>query len=230
MTYSSDGLEESARRLITESFGIPVFGAYQANEALKLGFECDCHTGLHINTDLYPLRVVDQAGRDLPAGETGEVVISNLVNRATVLLNYRLGDLAAWLPGPCPCGRVLPLLSFPPGRSDDWIVLAAGQRLHPQAVRTVFTMLAGVRQYQVVQSAPGRFQVKLVATSDVDRPALEAAVVERFRRQIGRESRVELEFVASIDRTRTGKFRPIVSLCRGGGRAGRAVPGSGASV
>jgi len=112
VTYSSDSLSDSTRRLIQDRFGIPVFSAYQANEALKIGFECEHHTGLHINIDLYPLRVVDLACHDLPVGETGYVVVSNLVNKGTVLLNYQIGDLAALLPQPCTCGRTLPLLSF----------------------------------------------------------------------------------------------------------------------
>ena len=119
LRYSSDSLPENARRLITERFGIPVFSAYQATEALKMGFECERHTGYHLNIDLYPLRIADADGRTLPDGETGEVIISNTVNSATVLLNYRLGDLAAVMPGACPCGRTLPMLTFPAGRSDD---------------------------------------------------------------------------------------------------------------
>jgi len=71
-------------------------------------------------------------------GESGDVVVSNLVNRATVLLNYRLGDIARKLSRTCPCGRSLPLLSFPEGRNDEYLQLASGKVMHPQSVRTVF--------------------------------------------------------------------------------------------
>ena len=49
-------------------------------------------------------------------------MVSNLVNRGTVLLNYRLGDVAAKLDGRCACGRTLPMMSFLEGRSDEWIL------------------------------------------------------------------------------------------------------------
>jgi phenylacetate-coenzyme A ligase PaaK-like adenylate-forming protein len=111
-TYSSDSLSSSVRRLIAEKFGLPVLSTYEAVEAFKIGFECHQRVGIHLNIDLYPVRVVNAQGEPLPDGESGDVVVSNLVNRATVLLNYRLGDIATKLSVPCPCGRSLPLLSI----------------------------------------------------------------------------------------------------------------------
>jgi len=134
VTYTSDSLSPAVRTLIEQRFGIPVFTTYQAVEAFKIGFECERHCGVHLNIDLYPLRVVDRADRDLPPGESGEVIVSNLVNRGMVLLNYRLGDIVTLLRERCTCGRSLPLLSFPQGRSDDLIEFESGGVGHPPAV------------------------------------------------------------------------------------------------
>ena len=46
ITYSSDGLGANMRRVIEEEFGIPVLTAYQASEALKIGFDCRHHLGI----------------------------------------------------------------------------------------------------------------------------------------------------------------------------------------
>jgi phenylacetate-CoA ligase len=62
-------------------------------------------------------------------------VVSNLVNRATVLLNYRLGDLASYVGGSCPCGLALPLHAPPIGRIDD--VIENGAVVHPMALREI---------------------------------------------------------------------------------------------
>jgi phenylacetate-coenzyme A ligase PaaK-like adenylate-forming protein len=212
ISFSSDGLADSVRRLIQEQFGIPVFSSYQANEALKLGFECESHLGFHLNVDLYPVRVIDAAGRDLPTGEVGEVVVSNLVNRATVLLNYRLGDLASFLPEACPCGRSLPMLSFTPGRSDDLITLPSGRLIHPQAVRTIFTVERQVWQYQIVQHSTTRFSVKIVASKEADRQELKERVAAGFAERFGSEVSADISFVESIDRTAGGKARPVISM------------------
>ncbi|MDI7277104.1 MAG: hypothetical protein QME94_14105, partial [Anaerolineae bacterium] len=218
LVYSSDGLEPSARRLIQERFGIPVFSTYQAIEAFKIAFECEEHAGLHLNADLYPMRIVDGDGRPLPAGETGETVISNLVNRGTVLLNYRLGDLTSFLPGRCPCGRTLPLISFIEGRSDDLVELPSGQVLHPQAVRTIFTEERQVWQYQVIQHGRTEISVAVVAAKECDRLQLRTRLIDGFARRFGDQVKVTVSFVDSLERTPGGKLRVVIRSPRSGER------------
>ncbi len=212
ITFSSDGLADSIRRLIQERFAVPVFSIYQANEALKIGFECENHSGLHLNVDLYPVRIIDASGRDLAIGETGEVVISNLVNPGTVLLNYRLGDLAAFLPGKCLCGRSLPMLSFPPGRCDDQILLPSGRTMHPQAIRTIFVPEELVWQYQVRQDSRTHFEIKVVASAAADRRKLKERIAAKFAERFGSEVSADISFADAIERTASGKFRPIISI------------------
>jgi phenylacetate-CoA ligase len=142
----------------------------------------------------------------------GEVVVSNLVNPATVLLNYRLGDLASFLPEECLCGRSLPMLSFTPGRSDDLITLPSGRIIHPQAVRTIFTLEEQVWQYQIVQDSSTRFSIKIVASKAANRQKLKERVATGFAERFGSEVSTDISFVDSIDRTASGKFRPVISM------------------
>ena len=46
--FGADGISDASRRLIEETFGIPVFSSYNAVEAWRLGFECEppIETGL----------------------------------------------------------------------------------------------------------------------------------------------------------------------------------------
>jgi len=214
VTYTSDGLSEAVRRLIEQRFHLPVFTTYQAVEAFKIGFECERHRGVHLNVDLYPLRIVNSDGRTLPAGESGDVVVSNLVNGGTVLLNYRLGDIAALMPEPCPCGRSLPLLSFPQGRSDDLIELACGRIVHPQGIRCLFNDEALVWEYQILHETDTHFRVMLFAAPSCDRAATKQRVAAKFARLLGSGISVEIVFVSSIDRTTGGKFRSVISQRR----------------
>jgi len=214
ITYSSTGLSASVRRLINEKFGVPVLSTYQAVEAFKIGFECDRGLGLHVNIDIYPVRIIGANGATLAAGQTGEVVVSNLVNRATVLLNYRLGDIAQTMNEACPCGRQLPLISFPLGRSDDLIRLASGRILHPQHLRLMFTNEDEIWQYQVVQESRSRFRVLVVAAESCDRPTTERRLLAKFTDALGGDNEVEIRFVDSLARSEA-KLRTVVSLCPG---------------
>jgi phenylacetate-CoA ligase len=216
--FSADGLSDASRRLIQERFGIPCFSAYSAVEATRIGFECEAHAGLHLNEDIYPVRIVDGLGADALPGDPGEVVVSNLVNRAMVILNYRLGDLARRLPGPCLCGRSLPLLSFPEGRRDDWISLLDGRVLPGQYFHVLLRANRSVLQYQLVQVDTARFRLALVVREDADRLSLRTWVLDAFTKALGRTVSIDLSFVRDIPRTGQGKVRPIVSLIN--------VPGS----
>ena len=213
ITYSSDGLSNSVRRLIVEKFGLAVLSTYEAVEAFKIGFECHQRLGVHLNVDLYPVRIVNTQGEPLPDGESGEVVVSNLVNRATVLLNYCLGDIATKLSFPCPCGRSLPLLSFPEGRNDEYLHLASGRVMHPQSVRTILLSEEDIWQFQVVQDTTAHLRVAIVAAESADRQRMRELLAAKFASMFGPEIRVEISFVNSIDRTATGgKFRVVVSM------------------
>ena len=223
VTFSSDGLSDAARRMIRDDLGVFVLGTYQAVEAFKIGFECGEGEGLHINTDLYPVRIVDAAGEDVPPGEPGDVVVSNLVNDATVLLNYRLGDQAALLTEPCGCGRTLPRMTQPLGRLDDW-VLVGETRVHSQTVRTIFTDESEILQYQVKQRGPRDFVVSLVTRAPELDAALERRVGERFRARLGEAVTVEVMRVHDLPRTARGKVRAIVSM------SGASPQGTSASV
>jgi phenylacetate-CoA ligase len=212
VTYSSDALSEADRRLIEEELGIPVLGRYQAIEALKIAFQCGAGPWMHVNEDLYPVRIVDDAGRTVADGEPGHVVVSNLVNRATVLLNYRLEDRARRVPGPCPCGRTLPRMSVPEGRSDDWIALPSGEVLHPLAVRTLFVDEAEVWEYQVIQESPTRFRVNLVVAPGAAREELGRRAESKFAARLGPGTTVAIAFVGKLARTPGGKVRGFVRL------------------
>jgi phenylacetate-CoA ligase len=224
--YGSDALSEPVRRLITETYRIRVVGMYQAIEAPNIGFECGRGTGYHLNVDFCPVRIVNSEGADVPDGESGAVVVSNLVTRGTVLLNYRLGDLATKLASNCPCGRTLPLLSYLEGRTDDWLESASGERIHPQAVRTLFTPEEQVWRYQVRQRDPAAFDVAAVVDDGCDRDALRARLATRFIERFGEGTTIDVAFVDSMPRTPGGKVRRVVSapVSARGGAASQVPP------
>jgi phenylacetate-CoA ligase len=232
--YGGDAISRGSRQMLTEQLGIEVVSVYQAIESPQIGFECEQHRGYHVNIDLCPVRVVDEHGRELPPGEPGEVVISNLVSRTSVLLNYRLGDVATAIPEPCGCGRTLPLLSYVEGRAHEWMIGADGRRLHSQLLIRSFSLDHEIWGYRVQQQAPGKFHGEAVLAAGADPAAVAARVKERFASIVGPDERVEISFVESLPRTGAGKVRRVTrvsptgetgSLGRGS-RAESASPGS----
>jgi phenylacetate-CoA ligase len=149
--------------------------------------------------------------RDLPPGRSGEVIVSNVVNRGMVLLNYRLGDIVTLLPDRCECGRSLPLLSYPEGRTDDLLEFASGRTVHPQAIRSSFNEERSIWEYQVEQLTDTHFRVALLAAPACDSQATRQRVVDKLATVLGSGVRIDVEFVDTIDRTVGGKFAPVIS-------------------
>jgi phenylacetate-CoA ligase len=209
--YAGDTLPDEARRLISQELGIAVLSEYGAVEAPRIGFECEMHLGHHLNVDLFPVRIVGSDGHSCAEGESGEVVTSNLVSRATVLLNYRLGDQAHLIGGACPCKRNLPLLSLVECRVGDWLQAPSGARVHPLVARNLFNAERGVWQAQVIQHSPTAFTLLAVPASECDRPAVARRVTHKLRERLGPEIDAEVRFVDALPRTPSGKVRTVVS-------------------
>jgi len=212
IVYSADSLPKPVRHVIEKEYHIPVFGTYGAVEAPAIGFECEQHAGLHLNLDLYPMRIVDPDGNTLPRGERGEVVVSNLINRASVLLNYRLGDLATLLPNQCTCGRSLPLLSELNGRTYDFVALPTGGLERGARVGRGFKDIEGLWQWQVIQESATHFVVGLSVAETSDRQHIRQLVAARFTEMFGPLVTVDVQF-DYIQRTVGGKVSPVISKC-----------------
>jgi len=124
---------------------------------------------------------IDDDDNEVSPGGRGHLVLSNLTNRATVLLNYRLGDIVTLGHSTCSCGRNLPTIENIDGRSDDLIRLANGDPLHALAVLEKLQKVPGVAQIQLVQEAPERFVIRAIAAKTPDRAQTAAELVSNLR-------------------------------------------------
>ncbi len=209
--YMAEAMPPGGRELIEDNFGIAVMSRYSAAEAFKIGYFCERRTGFHVHEDLCHVRVVDEHGAPVPDGEPGRLVITNLVNHGSVLLNYPIGDLGSVGPADCGCGRTFRVLSELEGRVEDVLTLADGRSVHPRAVWQAFKDDAEVLQYQLVQHELDRFELKLTT---LDEPAFGRAM-ERARPELatllGAEARVEAEWAGTRVQRDDRKFRAVSS-------------------
>jgi phenylacetate-coenzyme A ligase PaaK-like adenylate-forming protein len=115
---SAEPLPAVLRERIETAWGCEVFDHWGMTETgYGGGVECRAHAGYHLReADLF-VEVADFAtGAPLPEGETGELLVTTLGERALPLVRYRTGDAGRMLPGPCPCGSRLRRLDAVPGR------------------------------------------------------------------------------------------------------------------
>jgi phenylacetate-coenzyme A ligase PaaK-like adenylate-forming protein len=125
------GMRRKLRTLCAEigSPNVSIMSTYGFTEAKMAWTECTPPTpdsepsGFHLYPDLAYIEIIDpESGVRVPDGHPGEIVITPLDARGTVVLRYRTGDL---LEGgltyePCPyCGRTCPRLLGKISRVSD---------------------------------------------------------------------------------------------------------------
>ncbi len=102
---SGDACPPAVIHACEELLGSPLFPHYGSREmALGGAICCPAHEGMHLRENHVIAEIIDDAGRPLPPGETGELVITTIGMEAMPLIRYRTGDYTRILPDLCPCG------------------------------------------------------------------------------------------------------------------------------
>jgi phenylacetate-CoA ligase len=208
------------KQFLGEIFGAPVYDHYQCVESPMLAGECARSDGLHVFADSRLVEILDGDGHAVGPGETGHVVITDFRNRVFPLIRYRLGDLARWKEGSCPCGVTFPMLEPVRGRTTDVLRLPSGSVIAGVGMCAIFhPWPEAVRQFQLRQEADYSLTLQCVRGSDPNADGIMRLVADRLRATVRGEVPVRLEVVDVIHHDR-GKQHFIVSAVARGAPAG----------
>jgi phenylacetate-coenzyme A ligase PaaK-like adenylate-forming protein len=209
---SAQALPEQSREVIEAAFGCRVFDKYGSREFSGIAYESDGHDGHLVVAENYIVEIVKE-GRPARPGELGEVIITDLNNRCTPFIRYRVGDLAVAMDSttPSPCGRGLPSIGAIEGRAQAIIIGANGNYVPGTFFMHYFKDFDYVvRQFQIIQSRLGHLTLKIVK-ADRFNDQLFQEILSGLRRYVGAEMEIEVEFVDSIPMVRTGKHQATIS-------------------
>lgn len=206
---SSENLSPAMRKTISLAFQAPVFDAYGSRE-LSIGAECEQHQGIHLNDDVVCVEVVDDAGRPVPHGGSGRIVVTDLVNYGFPFVRYEIGDVGSLAVSDCRCGRPFSLLASVDGRSDDSIVRADGGKVAAPAFTVLMSDFPWLSDYRIHQRRDGTVDVLLVTprpwTTDDERHLRTGMLAI-----LGPELTYRVTFTDAIDYGESGKRRAVVS-------------------
>ena len=191
----------ATRAQIETAWGARVFDHSGMTEIGSLGIECPENPGgLHLLEEDCLVEVINPAtGKPVPAGQTGELVITNLGRWGSPLLRYRTGDLVRADPRTCACGRTwIRLEGGILGRTDDMIYLR-GNNLYPSALESVIRRFPDVAEYRVVID-----QADSLPVLRVEIEPLPTATANGLPERIGRAIRDELLFRAEVTTVSAG--------------------------
>jgi len=175
------------REAVRTEHGVDAYESYGTADVGTLGFECAERMGWHVAPGV-AIEITDPAtGAPLPAGETGEVVVTS-PNETYPLVRFGTGDLSAFVEGACPCGRTSARLKGFLGRVGEGVKVK-GMFVHPRQIAGQLGSYPEVMGWQGVVTAEGhvdrltvRIEVEAGASADTGavKQSLEEAVKLRL--------------------------------------------------
>lgn len=150
--FSGEPYPQSLRDSFEQTYGIDTYQAFGTADVALIAYECNQKAGMHIAEEVIVEIVDPETGKQLGAGETGEMVVTTF-DVTYPLIRFGLGDLSYYTDEPCPCGRTSSRLVRFVGRVRD-VVRVRGRFIYPKQVQEAIVKCPQVSKYQIVVTRP----------------------------------------------------------------------------
>lgn len=205
---SGEQLFANQRAIIEQRFGGRVSDQYSAGGEMGPVIS-NCEQGVyHEHPESGVVELLRPESESAANGERGEIVITGFTNWTMPLLRYRTGDASRVRGGVCACGRAFESYRFIEGKIADRLLLPDGRMIGN--VYSLVESFPAVRECQIRQTAIDRIIFVLVPAPEFD-GAARAEVERQAREFLGPAVSFSLQLTDSIERTKRGKLRLVVS-------------------
>lgn len=206
---TAERLYDHQRERIERAFDCPVANGYGGRDAGFIAHQCP-EGSLHISAEDIVVEITDDEGTALPAGESGEIVVTHLATSAFPFVRYRTGDVGILATESCPCGRGLPVLASVEGRTTDFVTASNGTVLHGLSLIYVLRDMPCVSAFKIIQESLTHTRVQVVVAV-AHRIGLAQTIRKQFRQRLGQDVDISIDYVNAIPPESSGKFRYVVS-------------------
>lgn len=141
-------------------------------------------------------------------GLTGPMIATGFQNFAMPFIRYEIGDIGTFSSEKCTCGINSQVITDIEGRNGDYVITPEGA--HIMRFGYIFKQTSSIKECQVVQNEMGKIIIRIVKRDDyniANENSIRQAVKEWISPTIG----VDFEYVDEIPRTKSGKFKAVVS-------------------
>jgi phenylacetate-CoA ligase len=205
VTTGAENLLPHQADLMERAFGPRPRSHYGLAEGTANISECD-HGAFHVDEDFAAVEFVPTAEGNF------RVVGTNLSNPATPLIRYDSDDRVSIDPqATCACGRPGRVVVAIDGRQEDYVMLRNGVRVG--RLDHIFKDMVLIREAQIRQEKIGEIVVLVVPGEGYGKTD-ETVLLEEIAKRLGNDTGVSIEYMKSLERTRAGKLRFVVSSLR----------------
>ena len=207
---TSERLYDHQRETIRRLFGCPVANGYGGRDAGFIAHECPSGN-MHVTAEDIVVEIIDGAGKVLPPGQSGEIVVTHLATRDYPFIRYRTGDIGTLGEEACPCGRGLLILKDIQGRSTDFVVAQDGTVMHGLALIYVLRDIPGVARFKIVQESLDLTRVWVESNAEFDSSISRETITAGLKARLGQTVEVDVQMVEMLPAEKSGKHRYVSS-------------------
>ncbi len=203
--FASETVYEWEREIVSDVFNCRVFSHYGLSEKVILAGECEQSSYYHCLPQ-YGITEIDP--------DTKEIIGTGFLNKITPFIRYRTTDVASEILQSCNhCEReYYPILKNIEGRIEDFIVSNNGL-ISPAIITHPFKNLKNIKNTQIVQESKKNIILRILPW-DKRNSAYDAELLwlkKELQKILGKDIKIEIEEVEEIDKTKSGKFKWIIS-------------------
>ncbi|MGN1194209.1 MAG: phenylacetate--CoA ligase family protein [Acutalibacteraceae bacterium] len=198
--FGAEPWSENMRIEIEKKLGIKAYDIYGLSEILGPGVSCECpaQKGMHIWEDHFIPEIIDPDTCEvLPAGETGELVLTTITKEGFPLIRYRTRDICRLEYEKCECGRTHVRMRKPSGRSDDMLIIR-GVNVFPSQIEEVLIEVGG-------ENITPNYFITVDRVNNVDTFDLDVEMSEQFFHD-------DVKSIAAVEKQITEKLRSALGL------------------
>ena len=197
------------RARIEKIFQVPIFDCYGSREVGDIACNCEKSYELHLIPNIHYLEIVDNNGKEVNTGESGEIIITLLTNYTMPLIRYKIEDRGILSKKECNCGRGFPLLKKVEGRIRSIFRNEQGDMIDGGFFIELFYFRDYVKQLQVIQKAYDYIIINLVLK---DSQRIKNAkkdfteINKKIKLAMGDKTKIKYNIVNVINPSPSGKY------------------------
>ena len=201
----ADALLPRFEQTIRSAFGVAVTELYGSAEACGTFSKCE-YGRFHLDAEFCIVELLPIPGAE--GTPLRRLIFTGLANPAMPFIRYDIGDHGRLANGPCPCGRQTLTLEAIDGRVEDFVRTPDGRMAI--GMNQVFEWAPGAKEIQILQDRLEAIEVRVVPGSSYSKRD-EMALLSELRKRLGDQIEIRFNLVDAIRRSRSGKFRAVIS-------------------
>jgi phenylacetate-CoA ligase len=199
---TSETITAEVRYCIESFFKTNMYDQYASSEGAPFIFECNKHN-LHLELQSGVFEVLDQNNK---SSKSGKLIVTSFTTQGTPLIRYDIGDSIELSNAKCNCGNNNPIVKSILGRVDDYIYSSENGKIYLGNISNTVKNTKGILKFQVIQNSINMIQIKVVIDKESYSKKIETIFIENWRKRIGSQIDIELEYVDFIPNEKSGKF------------------------